>query len=362
MGRAVRSKEWTAHPLGHPEGWPQELKTMLRIMLTSQQPTEILWGDQLYCFYNDAFAGLFELDRNLDQVGQEGRVLWADAWETVGDKLETVMTSGEAYTSEDALIPIMVDGVWEDRHWMYSYSPILDEDYGDGALGIFVTCQDRTKSIQLGKAETKAREAAQNALLETHHRVKNNLAVLKGIVRSESRKTDDETLRQSLGRLGGRIDSVMRLYEAMLSQSNNDGVDACSYVERLSRDIHDLMASDYKEIELQLSCDQVALEVEQIVHVGVIVVELLTNAHKHAFIGYKTGTIYVSLQLENKTVSLTVRDEHPDTSVTENTAEKSTGIGKVVMEAAVDQLNGQFVSAETDQGRSIKVTFPHTGQ
>jgi CheY-like chemotaxis protein len=47
VGGLVRSRDWSAAPLGPIEGRPQSLKTAIGIMLTSPSPVSILWGLQL---------------------------------------------------------------------------------------------------------------------------------------------------------------------------------------------------------------------------------------------------------------------------------------------------------------------------
>ncbi|MEM6438799.1 MAG: sensor histidine kinase [Pseudomonadota bacterium] len=359
MGRLLREKDWSRHGLGPPSDRPTTLKLMTRVMLGSEQPVEILWGDDLHCLYNDAFQQLFDLGRGLDDVGQPARLLWADAWETVGDKLEGVMRDGEAHVAESALVPLDVDGVRQDRYWTYSYSPIhLDED-PPSIGGIFVTCQDRTASVMAGKAETAAKEKAQSALLETHHRVKNNLAVLQAMVRAEVRKSrsDDKTLHNALARLSGRIDGVLRLYEAMLSQSQDDAVDASRYTERLAHDVHGVMSSEDKIIDLHLDCEPVEMPFDVVVQLGVILVELLTNAHKHAFVGHATGAIHVELWRSGDETHLVVRDRRGERGMDEPRPEKSTGIGRMVLDAAVRQLSGESTTSDDEDGRTVTVGF-----
>ena len=48
MGEMLRSFDWSANPLGPPHHWPQPLKTLVGVMLGSNQPMFIAWGrDQI---------------------------------------------------------------------------------------------------------------------------------------------------------------------------------------------------------------------------------------------------------------------------------------------------------------------------
>ena len=55
MGALTRAHDWSASPLGKPENWPQSLRTALRILLNTNHPMFIWWGEDLIQFYNDAY-------------------------------------------------------------------------------------------------------------------------------------------------------------------------------------------------------------------------------------------------------------------------------------------------------------------
>ncbi len=50
MGARVRAHDWSGTPLGHPQGWPQSLKTADRIMLASRYAMWMLWGPEFTFF------------------------------------------------------------------------------------------------------------------------------------------------------------------------------------------------------------------------------------------------------------------------------------------------------------------------
>src|SRR5580692_6546635 len=55
MGALMRAKNWADTPLGPAEAWPQSLRTVVRILLTSRYQMWMGWGDKLTFFYNDAY-------------------------------------------------------------------------------------------------------------------------------------------------------------------------------------------------------------------------------------------------------------------------------------------------------------------
>src|SRR4051812_11687433 len=58
MGERIRSRDWSQTPLGPVESWPQSLKTIVRIMLTSHQPIWIGWGPERIKLYNDPYKSI----------------------------------------------------------------------------------------------------------------------------------------------------------------------------------------------------------------------------------------------------------------------------------------------------------------
>ena len=56
MGALIRAHDWAATPLGSPDGWPHGLKTLVGVMLGSNQPMFIAWGAERTLLYNDAYA------------------------------------------------------------------------------------------------------------------------------------------------------------------------------------------------------------------------------------------------------------------------------------------------------------------
>lgn len=145
MGELTRSHDWTQTSIGTPDKWPQALCTTLGIVLHSAFPMFLFWGDDLICFYNDAFRPSLGQNGKHPAVGKKGHEVWADIWEVISPLLEQVMTTGEPVWFEDRLVPFYRNGHTEDIYWTFSYSPA----YGDGGMinGVFVTCTETTEKI-----------------------------------------------------------------------------------------------------------------------------------------------------------------------------------------------------------------------
>src|SRR5687768_13894803 len=83
LGGLMRAFEWAGTPLGPPEGWPQSLKTAVRIVLTSRQGMFVWWGPELINLYNDSYKPY--LGRKHPQaLGQPASQVWGEIWDQIG--------------------------------------------------------------------------------------------------------------------------------------------------------------------------------------------------------------------------------------------------------------------------------------
>jgi PAS domain S-box-containing protein len=155
MGALTRAHDWSANPLGKPETWSQSLRTALRILLNTNHPMFIWWGEDLIQFYNDAYRQTMGPERHPSALGQPGRECWAEIWPIIGPQIEQVMSGGGPTWHENQLVPVTRYGKLEQVYWTYGYSPI-DED--DGIGGVLVVCRDVTKDY-LASVALREREA-----------------------------------------------------------------------------------------------------------------------------------------------------------------------------------------------------------
>src|ERR1700716_233096 len=155
MGGLTRAYDWSASPLGLAETWPQSLRTALRILLNTNHPMFIWWGEELIQFYNDAYRQTMGPERHPSALGQRGRECWAEIWPIIGPQIEQVMSGGGATWHENQLVPVTRHGRLEQVYWTYGYSPI---DQDDGVGGVLVVCRDVTADC-LAASALREREA-----------------------------------------------------------------------------------------------------------------------------------------------------------------------------------------------------------
>lgn len=158
MGELIRTKDWSKTSLGNPDTWPQSLKTTLSIVLNSRFPMFLWWGDELNCFYNDAYRPSLGIEgKHPNILGENGEKSWPEIWPIIHPLLSKVLAGEGATWSENQLIPFYRNGKIEDIYWTFSYSPVYDES---GTIsGILTICTETTQSFNTLK---KLEESEQN--------------------------------------------------------------------------------------------------------------------------------------------------------------------------------------------------------
>ena len=146
MGFLIRSKDWAKTAIGAVEEWPQSLLTSLSIILNSKFPMFLWWGDELTCFYNDAYRpSLGKNGKHPDILGKPASEAWPEIWDIIKPLIDQVLSGGESVWREDQLIPIYRNGKLEDVYWTFSYSPVNDES--GKAAGVLVICSETTQKV-----------------------------------------------------------------------------------------------------------------------------------------------------------------------------------------------------------------------
>lgn len=125
MGHAVLDFDWTSTPLGAPEAWPIEFRTVVGICMTSSFPILLTSGPELTAIYNDAYRALLG-DKHPAALGAPIGRAWAESWADVGPLFDRVLTTGQAVYESDLLLLAERHGFPEESHFIVSYSPLFD--------------------------------------------------------------------------------------------------------------------------------------------------------------------------------------------------------------------------------------------
>ncbi len=159
MGERIRAFDWAATPLGPPAGWPQGLRTTVRILLTTGHPTMIMWGPELTCLYNDRFSLSLGPEKHPGILGTPARRAWEEVWPVVGSQIEQVVRGEGSVWHENVCVPIIRFGELQEVYWTYSYSPIDEPSLPHGVGGVLATCAETTEQVLAERRLASDRES-----------------------------------------------------------------------------------------------------------------------------------------------------------------------------------------------------------
>ncbi|WBH17718.1 PAS domain-containing hybrid sensor histidine kinase/response regulator [Sphingomonas radiodurans] len=161
MGAIMRAHDWTTSPLGTPDAWPQSLRAVVGLMLGSQFPMFVAWGDELGFLYNDAYAEILG-SKHPQALGARFSTIWAEIWSDISPLIDAAM-AGEATYHENLPLIVNRGGFDEQAFFTFSYSPVRDES---GAVaGMFCAVTETTAQI-LSERRIKDERERQRHLFE----------------------------------------------------------------------------------------------------------------------------------------------------------------------------------------------------
>ena len=191
---------------------------------------------------------------------------------------------------------------------------------------------------------------------EIHHRVKNNLFMVTGLLNIKNLKIDNEQCLKPLNDIRNRINIVTKLYESFQTSTDYQSVNIKNYINNITHLIKSGFQDSKKVINIILDVPDARLDATMIIPVGLIINELLTNAYKHAFKTQSSGTINISFKENFNHYELIVKND--GTPLSDNFSldnPDSTGLQLIV--GLTQQLNATII-AQSDEWTAFVITIP----
>ena len=216
------------------------------------------------------------------------------------------------------------------------------------ALGSVVT-----DLLAMRLAARRALAQAEITASEVDHRAMNSLQFVASLLQLQSRASGSPEVTQQLRAAANRVLSVARVHRTFSTQETAGRVPIAAHLRRLCAELSTSVGS---EIRLE-GADEFDVPKEQVLPIGLIVNELVTNARKHA-----GDPITITFhRLAGSEYELRVLDEGPGLpGGFDVTATAGLGLGMKVVNALAAQLQGRFTAHPNPVGRGacLKVVFP----
>ncbi len=145
MAALMRGFDWPQVGLPPADEWPESLKAVTRILLTSRYAMWMGWGPDLTFMYNDSYGAMTLGKKHPWALGKPAREVWAEIWDDLEPRIRTVMETGEATWDEGLLLFLERSGFSEETYHTFSYSPVISAD--GNIAGMFCVVTEETERI-----------------------------------------------------------------------------------------------------------------------------------------------------------------------------------------------------------------------
>lgn len=223
--------------------------------------------------------------------------------------------------------------------------------------------QKQKSNAQLEEAnqllETKNKE---NELLlkEIHHRVKNNLQTISSLLSLQSRSINDPSALDAVNESKNRVASMALIHQKLYQRDNLSAIEMRDYFQTIGKTILKSFGSKAKHISLNVNMNELELDVDTAVPIGLITNELITNSIKHAFPDQAEGKIDVSIKANDNEYQLRIKDNGVGGEL-QHAEKENSGFGNMLVNILTQQLGGT-IQESIDHGRSTIISFPITEQ
>jgi two-component sensor histidine kinase len=187
-------------------------------------------------------------------------------------------------------------------------------------------------------------------LRELHHRVKNNLQVVAGLLALQSSVVADPQDASLFARTRDRVLSIALVHEQLYRTNDLHRVPFDLYLQELTGHIHASMEPG--DITVEVVAEPIELDVDRAIPCGMIVNELVSNAFKHAFGDVRSGSIRVTAATHDGVHVVEVTD-----SGSGMPEDPHQSLGMTLVSTLTDQIGGT-VEVVVAGGTTVRIRFP----
>ncbi|MEM7103676.1 MAG: sensor histidine kinase [Bacteroidota bacterium] len=190
-------------------------------------------------------------------------------------------------------------------------------------------------------------------LKEIHHRVKNNLQVISSLLNWQSKFIEDNKALKSMQEGRNRVQSMALIHQNLYQTENLTGVEVSDYIEKLGASLFNSYNIKKEKVTFSSNVEPLNLDVDTLIPLGLILNELISNALKHAFPEDREGEIQVSLQKQEESLLLEVKDDGIGMESYDNKGLKDS-FGHKLIEAFAEKLKAKLL-VDSSYGTTVKI-------
>ncbi|MBF0553280.1 MAG: PAS domain S-box protein [Nitrospirae bacterium] len=257
---------------------------MLALMNAITESVALINIDGVFITVNDTFARRFNKDSS-EIVGKTLKdVLKPDLFESRQRHFNEVIRTGKSVHFDDSR---------NEFNFSINFYPVFNDNNKVSGVAIYasdITLRKKYENDLLSSIKEK-----EVLMREIHHRVKNNLQIVAGLVGLQLNYVEDMTYRAMFNETRDRIKSIALVHEKLYRSKGLAEVDLKKYVSELSNELFISFGVDKDTIKLTLDVENAVIGIDVAVPCGLIINELFTNILKYAFPDKKMGEITISI-------------------------------------------------------------------
>lgn len=284
-----------------------------------------------------------------------------DEYELIGQTTD-IFNSHLSHNTDEIVDSIKEKGYWSGEiiqrkkdnstfNALLSVQLIMDE-YGI-PVGFASNSKDITEEIKSAQQLKKTVEEKETLLKELHHRVKNNLSIIKGILSLQSIQYSDPSCLKLIEDFKNRIDAVATLHNTLYSPNNLNKLNLKVFINDLCSSLNKSYNIDDKKITIDIEMEDHFVNVDHSIPLCLIINEVITNTFKHAFNDKKSGNIKIILADDSNIKFLTIKDNGIgfDYYIQKNTL---ASLGLTLIEDLSNQIDSIF-EYTNNKGMEFKI-------
>jgi two-component sensor histidine kinase len=196
-------------------------------------------------------------------------------------------------------------------------------------------------------------------LAELNHRVKNNLAIISGLLNLQESSINNNEAKKIISDSKNRINSMALVHKMLYENPDLKSIDLCKYVSDLMFELFNgyNIAS---QIKIQKDFDQIILPVNKSIPLGLILNEIITNSIKYVYAvsenNHGTFEIHMKLDSSSKHINITINDHGKGFPLDFNTELSNFSLGIFLIKSLAEQIDGE-VKFANENGAKIELRF-----
>lgn len=237
------------------------------------------------------------------------------------------------------------------KTWYTTLTPVFYQDTIQYLVG---SGQDITERKQAEEEIQRQLAEKETLLKEVHHRIKNNMVQVEGLLSLQAESTDNLEVQTALQEAISRIHSIKVVYDKLLIGTTYQDLSVKDYVESLV-DSLSAMSAGSQNIHIEKKIADFTLSSKKLTPLGIIINELFTNVCKYAFTGRDGGCVRIELDKNETHATLSIEDDGVGLYY-DAAADQTTGFGLTIVQMLVEQLHGTY-SVENYNGTRSVIEF-----